>query len=41
MNDRKKLSVDECIEGLQWKVLRAIEDNSGVSLYLRLIIIRD
>ena len=40
MNDRKKLSVDECIEGLQWKVLRAIEDNSGVSLYVRLIVIR-
>ena len=41
MNDTRKLSIDECIEGLKWKVLRAIEDNSsfGVS-YVRLIVIR-
>ncbi len=40
MNDTKKLSIDECIEGLKWKVLRAIEDNSSFGSYVRLITIR-
>ena len=41
MNDTKRLSVDECIEGLKRKVLRAIEDNSSLGVsYVRLIVIR-
>ena len=40
MSDMKRLSIDECIEGLKWKVLRALEDNAGFSSYVRLIVIR-
>ncbi len=37
MNDMKRLSIDECIEGLKWKILRVLDDSS---VYVRLIDIR-
>ena len=40
MSDMKRLSIDECIEGLKWKVLRALEDNAAFSSYVKLIVIR-
>ena len=35
-----KLDIETCINGLKWKVLRALEDNAGFSSYVRLIVIR-
>lgn len=39
MNDMKRLSIDECIEGLKWKVLRILDERYGYA-YVRLIDIR-